>query len=100
MTLIDISLVAMLMLGAFTSVALAYQAYRDIQTMRQWWADYQLRMTELDQTLKSRLELVELLKQHRESGEVAKQPRAEGDMSTREEQDNAVFLNTVNEEQL
>lgn len=99
MTPIDISLVAMLMLGVFTFVALTYQAYRDTQTMRQWWADYHLRMTELDQTLKSRVSLDELLKQRRESGEVAKEPRAEGDMPTQEDRDNVVFLNTVNEEQ-
>ena len=50
----------------------------------------------------------ELLQMHRErlhpippldSGEVAKQPRAEGDMSSLEDRDNVVFLNTVNEEQ-
>jgi len=99
MTPIDISLVAMLMLGVFTFVALTYQAYRDTQTMRQWWADYQLRMTELDQTLKSRVALDELLKQHRESGEVAKQPCAEGDMSRHVDRDNVFFLKAENEEQ-
>ena len=99
MTPIDISLVAMLMLGVFTFVALTYQAYRDTQTMRQWWADYQLRMTELDQRFKNRVPLEQLLKQYNESGEVAKRPRAEGDMSSLEERDNVVLLNVVNEEQ-
>ena len=99
MTPIDISLVAMLMLGVFTFVALTYQAYRDTQTMRQWWADYQLRMTELDQRFKNRVPLEQLLKQHNESGEVAKRPRAEGDMSSLEDRDNVVLLKVVNEEQ-
>jgi len=81
--------------------ALAYQTYRDIQNMRQWWADaeHQLRMTELDQTLKSRPTLKELLKLYNDSVEVVKKPCAEGDMSTQEDRDNVVFLNAVNEEQ-
>ena len=99
MTPIDISLVAMLMLGVFTFVALTYQAYRDTQTMRQWWADYQLRMTELDQRFKNRVPLEQLLKQGSESGEVAKQPCAEGDMSTHVDRDNVFFLKAENEEQ-
>ena len=99
MTPIDISLVAMLMLGVFTFVALTYQAYRDTQTMRQWWADYQLRMTELDQRFKNRVPLEQLLKQYNESGEVAKQPCAEGDMSRHVDRDNVFFLKAENEEQ-
>jgi len=99
MTPIDISLVAMLMLGVFTFVALTYQAYRDTQTMRQWWADYQLRMTELDQRFKNRVPLEQLLKQGSESGEVAKQPCAEGDMSRHVDRDNVFFLKAENEEQ-
>jgi len=99
MTPIEVALAGILMFGVFTFVALAYQAYRDTQAMRQWWADYQLRMTELDQTLKNRVPLEELLKQYKESGEVAKQPRAEGDMSNVEDRDNVVLLKVVNEEQ-
>ena len=99
MTPMEVTLVGMLMFGLFAGVALAYQAYRDTQNMRQWWADYQLRMTELDQRFKNRVPLDQLLKQYNESGEVAKRPRAEVDMSNVEERDNVVLLNVVNEEQ-
>jgi hypothetical protein len=79
--------------------AIVYQIYQDIQNMRLWQADYQLRMTELDQTLKSRVPLDKVLKLYNDSGEVVKQSCAEGDMSTQEDRDNVVFLNAVNEEQ-
>lgn len=99
MTPTDVSLVAVLMLGVFAFVALSYHEYRNAQLRQRKWADYQQRMTEIDQVLKRRAAREEVLKQHRESGEVAKQPRAEGDMSTREYQGNVAFLNAVNEEQ-
>ena len=79
--------------------AIVYQIYQDIQNMRLWQADYQLRMTELDQTLKSRVPLNKVLKLYNDSGEVVKQSCAEGDMSTQEDRVNVVFLNAVNEEQ-
>lgn len=79
--------------------ALVYQTYQDMQRMRLWWADYHLRMTELDQTFKSRVPLADPLKLYNDSGEVVKEPCAEGDMSTQEDRDNVVFLNAVNEEQ-
>ena len=53
----------------------------------------------------SRQELLRMYRERRhpipplDSGEVAKQPRAEGDMSSLEDRDKVVFLNTVNEEQ-
>ena len=83
--------------GAF--VYQTYQEYQAMQRMRLWRADYQLRMTELDQTLKSRVPLDEVLKLYNDSEEVVKESCAEGDMSTQEDRDSVVFLNAVNEEQ-
>ena len=100
MTPMEISFLVATSFTVFTiGGAIVYQIYQDIQNMRLWQADYQLRMTELDQTLKSRVPLDKVLKLYNDSGEVVKQSCAEGDMSTQEDRDNVVFLNAVNEEQ-
>ena len=100
MTPMEISFLVATSFTVFTiGGAIVYQIYQDIQNMRLWQADYQLRMTELDQTLKSRVPLNKVLKLYNDSGEVVKQSCAEGDMSTQEDRDNVVFLNAVNEEQ-
>ena len=79
-------------------IYMAYLANRDLQEMKSWWADYNARLE--DMNARHRQGSLKPLPNGRpESGEVAKQPRAEGDMSSLEDRDTVVFLNTVNEEQ-
>ena len=99
MTPIEIILTTMLILSIASAAAFAYQAHQNTQHMRQWWADYQLLITELDQTLKNHAPLQQQLKLHNESGEMVKQPCAQDETSPSPFEDNVVFLNAVNEEQ-
>ena len=98
MTPIDILGLVVLCVPLGLVIYAAYSANRELQEMKSWWADYNARLDEVNARLQQG-SLEPLPSGRPESGEVAKEPRAEGDMSSLEDRDNLVFLNTPNEEQ-
>ena len=89
MTPIDIALMTVVGLLFGMLAYFAHAASRDMRELQKWWSEYNSKMQEVQMRLNN----------GPESREVAKRPRTEGDMSSLEERDNVVFLNTVNEEQ-